>query len=252
MKDKGFVKIDRDVFDTDLWKEPRRFSRFEAWCDILRRMSIYGTNGICKGEVFISLRKTAIRWGWDKDTVARFLSQLVTLGMLGNTGKQSVYTVKTYGDSKRDTKRDNDGDNDGDTKRGKRQRIKQTHGDSNGDTQRDSNGDSKCDTPPILNKEKKENKDACACAREFSPSPAPAAGVTDDKWRRFQEWAAEHIPTIAPGITKTGYVVMRENALNDMKLMARLLEDIEKSGRVPHKVEDEFRRRLKEWRGGWR
>ena len=90
---RGFVKIDRKMFDSPMWRERRRFSRFEAWLDIQRRAMTYDTKGMGKGEVKLSVRRTAQEWGWGIGTVSEFLRTLINTGMLFQTDRTSVYSV---------------------------------------------------------------------------------------------------------------------------------------------------------------
>lgn len=251
----GFFKIPKAILDT-VMTEPGRYCQAKAVMDICMRTRYKDSDKAKKGEVVLSLRKTAQRWGWDKDTVARFIAQLIELKMLEPTNRQSIYTVNIDGDTKCDTKRDTKKDTYGDTKRAKSQRDRRTNGDSYGDSKRDSYGDSNADTTPIIrDRIDKKIESARACV----PVPAPPAlettedgtplpyGMTAAQWERFQRWAKANIPTLMEvGITPTDFAIMRGRALKDTQKVATILLAMEKAGR-PHRVRDEYLRRIERW-----
>ena len=84
----GFVMIPREIIDDDIWSERREMSRFEAVVDLLCRLAweektttIGGAfNKIGKGEVAVSRRTLAARWGWSEKKVRVFLKSLVKKG----------------------------------------------------------------------------------------------------------------------------------------------------------------------------
>jgi hypothetical protein len=250
----GFFKIPKAILDT-VMTEPGRYCQAKAVMDICMRTRYKDSDKAKKGEVVLSLRKTAQRWGWDKDTVARFIAQLIELKMLEPTNRQSIYTVNIDGDTKCDTKRDTKRDTYGDTKRAKSQRDKRTNGDSYGDSKRDSYGDSNADTTPIIrDRIDKKIENARATAASETPPPAPGMnedglpyGVTRKQWNQFKAWAATAIPTLwEVGITPTDFRSMRNGSLNNREKFTAILTTMEKTGK-PHSVRDEFYRRLDRW-----
>jgi len=80
---RGYIKLWRKIQDNLLWKEPRRFSRAEAWIDIIMEVQyspepqevlIGNSILICnRGESLKSLETWAKRWNWDKSATRRFL-----------------------------------------------------------------------------------------------------------------------------------------------------------------------------------
>jgi hypothetical protein len=81
----GHVKLSRKLFAaSDLWSEARRFSRFEAWVDLLQLAAWadvdVAANGhvvrVSRGRFLASVRMLADRWQWPKSTVADFLNAL--------------------------------------------------------------------------------------------------------------------------------------------------------------------------------
>jgi hypothetical protein len=80
----GWIKIHREITDHWLYKEKRKFSRFEAWNDILLTVNYSEAQTIIKGKLYtvkkgeslLSLDSWAKRWNWDKSSVRRFLTML--------------------------------------------------------------------------------------------------------------------------------------------------------------------------------
>ena len=90
-----------------LWSERRRFSRAEAWIDLLQLAAFRagpfvterGTEHLARGEVVASLRYVADRWGWDKNAATRFLEWCEREGQIsghrqGQCG--TVYRIANY------------------------------------------------------------------------------------------------------------------------------------------------------------
>ena len=80
----GHIKLSRKLFDADpWWVERRTFSRFEAWVDMLqlaawRPVSVTYQGiliGLERGELLLSVRKAADRWGWSPKMARTFLKQ---------------------------------------------------------------------------------------------------------------------------------------------------------------------------------
>ena len=80
----GWIKLHRSIQEHWIYTEKRKFSKFEAWNDIL--LTVNFTEGktiikgkliqIKRGESILSLDSWAKRWGWDKSAVRRFLNTL--------------------------------------------------------------------------------------------------------------------------------------------------------------------------------
>ena len=243
---KGLTQIPNTIFDSPIWKNPEWL---RAYCDIMRRVWWEDSKDgrTSKGEVIVTLRKSAMRWGWDKNKVSRFLTYLVENNWLKCTTKTSVFTI-------RDTKSDTLWDENRDTKKPKRQRVNK----KDRDTFRDTKRDTKRDTTPIIGEytnkgEKNKKENARASAAESAP-PAPGMnedglpyGVTQKQWDQFKAWAATAIPTLwEVGITPTDFRSMRNGSLNNREKFSAILTTMEKTGR-PHSVRDEFYRRLDRW-----
>lgn len=123
-KIKGFVKIDRDVFASDLWrKDAEPFCKRAAYIDLLRRVN-YGDvtkkiDGkevtIHAGEAFVAVRVLAEDWHWHRCKVHRFLKELEEDGRIKIETRaygtiistiQSESARDAIRDAKRDAKRD--------------------------------------------------------------------------------------------------------------------------------------------------
>ena len=100
----------RKVQDHPFYKERREFSKLEAWIDILMEVQhdpepqdVLFNMTIIKchyGESLKSLDTWALRWGWDKSKVRRFLSLLKRLNQIHtiNERKTTRLTVLNYKD----------------------------------------------------------------------------------------------------------------------------------------------------------
>jgi hypothetical protein len=82
----GYLPLSRRFFGHPFWKERRKFSKAEAWIDILRHTQ-YEFEPIqriingqlcwqCYGEAIMSTRYCGQSWGWHKTTTERFLNKL--------------------------------------------------------------------------------------------------------------------------------------------------------------------------------
>jgi hypothetical protein len=86
----GWIKIHRQIKDHWLYTEKRKFSKYEAWNDILLSVNYADATTIIKGKLYkikkgesiLSLDSWSKRWNWDKSSVRRFLSLLQKDGMI--------------------------------------------------------------------------------------------------------------------------------------------------------------------------
>ena len=206
---RGFVKIDRKFFASEMWKERRKFSRFEAWLDIMQRAAYKGTEGVEAGEVKLSTRNTAAVWGWPKTNVNRFISSLVDCGMLAKTDRQSVYKIAW--DTKRDTKRD--------TKDTENQTTTQKRG---------TPDEPPTETPHLSYNKKDINKKGGVCS-SHTPTRATEEEVSDEQWTRFDDWRWQNIPYMAGKIDRPMYgtmLALAQSAGKTSKEMADVLTTI--------------------------
>lgn len=88
----GYLHLHRRMRNHAFWREPRKFSKAEAWLDLLMcaqwadepRTHIVGMSTITtnRGQLFHSIRTLSDRWGWAKSSTQRFLNLLVGLKMI--------------------------------------------------------------------------------------------------------------------------------------------------------------------------
>ncbi|MCK5017402.1 MAG: hypothetical protein KAS32_10080 [Candidatus Peribacteraceae bacterium] len=87
--DRGYIALYRKIQDHPFYKERRKFSKYEAWIDLLMeaqhkeepREVILGMNSlVCNyGESLKSTRNWAGRWSWSQSKVKRFFKLLVKM-----------------------------------------------------------------------------------------------------------------------------------------------------------------------------
>ena len=86
----GWLKLHRSIKDHWLYTEKRKFSRLEAWLDILVNVNYAEAKTIIKGKIYIVKRGESImsldswskRWNWDKSKTRRFFELLVVDKMI--------------------------------------------------------------------------------------------------------------------------------------------------------------------------
>ena len=95
----GYVKVWRRYFYSADWLAPRKFSRQEAYIDLISQASFADrvvqlgegrSVALYKGEVLASQGQLAKRWGWSKSAVFRYLHKLAE----GDTPLIECYTRK--------------------------------------------------------------------------------------------------------------------------------------------------------------
>lgn len=90
MARRGWFKLHRKFKDNFLWKEPRVYSRWEAWLDILSEanyddsvmMFDGATLKVKRGQWITSQLKLSKRWMWSRGKVERFIQTLMENGMI--------------------------------------------------------------------------------------------------------------------------------------------------------------------------
>lgn len=102
----GWIRLHRAVRENWTFKEKRKFSRFEAWIDLLLEANhkdnkfILGSELVeCKrGQIVISKRQLETRWGWSNTKVDNFLELLEKDGMVTHfsDNKKTVITIENY------------------------------------------------------------------------------------------------------------------------------------------------------------
>lgn len=126
-KDRGWIKIYRQIESSDIWNLDEPFGVRSAWIDLIlmvnhedRTILINGRpQKIAVGQKWTSVRTLAARWHWSKDRVMRYTKMLEKLGMitLEKTSNGTLLTVINYESfqSGRDTNKDADKDTGKDT-----------------------------------------------------------------------------------------------------------------------------------------
>ncbi|PKE63794.1 DnaD domain protein [Macrococcoides caseolyticum] len=106
MSNKGWISLHRSVTDHWLFDEDRKFSKFEAWIDLLLMVNhtdkkmMLGNELITikRGQKVTSIRKLCERWNWSNNKVKNFLNVLEADGMLTvkSDSKKTLVTVVNY------------------------------------------------------------------------------------------------------------------------------------------------------------
>lgn len=102
----GWIKLHRKIQEHWLYQEKRKFSRFEAWIDLLMMMNhedskvILGNEiiEVKRGQRITSIRQLCERWRWSNTKVTQFLELLQNDGMaiIESDRKKTVITIVNY------------------------------------------------------------------------------------------------------------------------------------------------------------
>lgn len=104
----GHIKLSRKLFDSDAWwTEKRAFSRFEAWVDMLQlaawkpaAIEYHGESiRLARGELVLSIRLAARRWGWTPKKTRGFLERargMARVRAQRETLAGTVYLIVNY------------------------------------------------------------------------------------------------------------------------------------------------------------
>lgn len=103
---RGWIKLHRKIQEHWLYQEKRKFSRFEAWIDLLMMMNhedskvILGNEiiEVKRGQRITSIRQLCERWRWSNTKVTQFLELLQNDGMaiIESDRKKTVITIVNY------------------------------------------------------------------------------------------------------------------------------------------------------------
>lgn len=106
MAGNGWIKLHRKIQQNYLWSEKRKFSKFEAWVDILLMVNHEDVKvplgneliEVKRGSRITSYWKLAERWQWSRTKATAFLKLLQVDGMLivNSDTKKTVLTVVNY------------------------------------------------------------------------------------------------------------------------------------------------------------
>lgn len=117
MAKSGWIKLHRQIMDSEFYTEPRRFSKYEAWVDLLLRANHEEEDGIQAGSFLTSYGELAKSWGWSKSTTWRFLEYLLCQNMIAfernenGTDRRTVVTIVKWDlyQGKKNAKRNENG-----------------------------------------------------------------------------------------------------------------------------------------------
>ena len=121
MSENGWIQLHRQIRENWIWSDPEKL---RAWLDILLEVNHKDNQvpignhiiTVKRGQKHTSVRKMAVRWGWSRDRVCRFIDLLSEAGMLTSTRTQigTLLTVVNYDnfqgqpDTNKDTHKDSD------------------------------------------------------------------------------------------------------------------------------------------------
>lgn len=102
----GWIKLHRQIQDHWLYQENRKFSKYEAWLDLLMMVNhedkkvVIGSEVIevKRGQRITSIRKMCDKWGWSNTKVTQFLILLQNEGMIHliSDNKKSLISINNY------------------------------------------------------------------------------------------------------------------------------------------------------------
>ena len=103
----GWIKLYRQIQESDIWETIQPFDIRSAWIDLLLLASHEDRNMIIgdqvvsveRGQYVTSIRFLSQRWCWSKDRVSKCLHLLEKLGMITkhSDSKRTVITIVNYG-----------------------------------------------------------------------------------------------------------------------------------------------------------
>ena len=142
MTNQGFIKLYRKIQNHWLYEEKRKFSKFEAWIDMLMMANhkdnkfVLGNELVTvkRGQFITSIRKLGERWNWSNTKVSQFLDLLKSDEMIDykKDTKKTLITIDNYGsyhDSENEKKTQNEHEKD--TKRTQKHTNKNVKNDKN-------------------------------------------------------------------------------------------------------------------------
>lgn len=107
-KNRGWIRLYRQIQDSAIWKVSDKFNRRDAWIDLLlmanhedRTIVIDGKPKVIHaGQRWTSSAILAERWRWSRNKVLRYLRLLKELGMVTTNGTTSgtLITIVKYED----------------------------------------------------------------------------------------------------------------------------------------------------------
>lgn len=122
-KSESWIKLYRQITETEIWKSDEPFSSRDAWIDMI--LMAAGTDHdvvsgmtavrVNRGTFISSYRKLSERWHWDCKKVIRYIKLLKSLEMIDFSGTRTgtLFSIVNYG--KFQDRRYTTGDTTGDT-----------------------------------------------------------------------------------------------------------------------------------------
>jgi hypothetical protein len=105
---KGYIKLYRSFRDHRYWKQKRKYSKAEAFLDLLFEAAYseidlqvgFQVVHLKRGQCLIRQTSLARKWGWDRGSVKRFLNllQVQQEATIKPTNKYSILTLCNYED----------------------------------------------------------------------------------------------------------------------------------------------------------
>lgn len=102
----GFIKLHRKIQDHWLYQEERKFSRYEAWLDLIMMANHKQTKVLLgnelvqaqRGQVITSESKLMKKWKWGKSRLRTFLEILENDGMITKKSdrKKTIINIENY------------------------------------------------------------------------------------------------------------------------------------------------------------
>lgn len=106
MGNQGWIKLHRKIQNHWLYQEKRKFSKFEAWIDLLMMVNhedakvVLGNEiiEVKRGQRITSIRQLCEKWGWSNTKVTQFLKLLQNDGMVAvkSDSKKTLITINNY------------------------------------------------------------------------------------------------------------------------------------------------------------
>ena len=101
-KNKGWIKLHRQIVDSLIWQIPEPFDKRSAWIDLIMMASHEQRTVVLRsektiileaGQLFTGMEYLANRWGWSRGKVIRYLAWLSGQGMIALHGTTNGTTV---------------------------------------------------------------------------------------------------------------------------------------------------------------
>lgn len=106
----GWIKLHRKIIDNPIWNTGEPYDKVHAFIDLLLMANyedkeiVAGVKTVVirRGQVLTSKKKLAVKWGWSRDKVTRYICLLDNMGIatldktLSKTLNKTVLTIENY------------------------------------------------------------------------------------------------------------------------------------------------------------